>query len=386
MEPLADRLRQRIRNEGPLRFSAFMEAALYDPHEGYYAGEHAVARSGPAGDFVTAPTLSPSYGACLARFCVEAWQRLGRPDPFPLIEVGGGDGSLIRTLLTAWHDEDLERPDKIELTFVDKDPSNLERARHATATKDLCDWVNGAFLDDLPAAIPASSLLLCNELWDNLPVDVYRTDEHGTWHERRVGLDGDDFEWVDRALGDDAWSGREVTDPPILHQVEHPVGTIDWLTSVTERVTGATLLLSIDYGMNALNAFMEPRTEGTLTTFREHEQGDDILADPGTHDITYHVDLTTVGRAAEGMGWSVIGYATQAQFLVALGLADRIAAIAGRVRDEATWAELEAAKQLLLPFGLGERFKVMALAHGLEANETPLPGLDPSRSWDRGPR
>src|SRR4051794_25999276 len=92
---LPDRIRERIRAEGPITFARFMEEALYDPHGGFYSRSSV----GESGDFVTSPHVSPAFGVLMARQLEELWELLDKPDPFWTVEVGAGDGTLAGQIL-----------------------------------------------------------------------------------------------------------------------------------------------------------------------------------------------------------------------------------------------------------------------------------------------
>ncbi|HEX2067001.1 MAG TPA: SAM-dependent methyltransferase, partial [Candidatus Thermoplasmatota archaeon] len=121
---LADRLRQRIEAEGPLPFDGWMEACLYDPQEGYYMRPGRRTGAGADADFATSPTLHPFFGAAVAMEAAAAWDRLGRPRPYPVVEFGGGEGDLARGAL-AWLDQ--SRPDlapHVRWQHVERSPSH----------------------------------------------------------------------------------------------------------------------------------------------------------------------------------------------------------------------------------------------------------------------
>lgn len=384
---LAARLRRTIRDEGPMRFDRFMQAALYDPASGYYTAHRDRPRAGAAGDFITAPTLSPLFGAALARAVADAWDKRGRPARWWLMEAAGGTGALMAPLLDALADEHPEAHAGIEVVLADLDP-----AHRAAAEKVLGDrlpperrHVGDTLVD--PAGRPV--VLLANELLDNLPVRILRR-VGGAWKERRVDVrDDGTFGWSDTDAPQDLVAWADAFDLPVPddHCIEVPVGAHHWLEETTARLGDApALMLLIDYGMTALELFTEPRRAGTLTAFAGHEQSMDVLEDPGTHDITHQVDFTAVARKAGTLGWTPVGYTTQSSFLMDLGLMEDAARLGAEVRDERAFARMEALKQVLLPGGMGERFKVLGLSRDGPPAATPLRGFARRRPLDPRPR
>lgn len=241
------------------RFDAYMERCLYGPG-GFYASTGSAGRS--RGDFITSPEVGPLFGAVLARAIDGWWERLGRPEPFRVFDVGCGPGALLKAVSTAAP----ERP--WELIGVDR----VEAA--------------GADRRELPDDL-SNSVVIANELLDNLPFRI-------------VEQTGDGAAEVFIELGGPGAEAREVlvpvtakTEPPASGWPKTdgwPVGTrapvleeaVEWVTSVLDR--GPSVLCLFDYGLPTTEALAN--RGGWLRTYRDHQRGSDPLAPPGTCDIT----------------------------------------------------------------------------------------------------
>lgn len=346
---LAERLRSRIADEGPLPFETFQAVALYDEAGGFFSSERL--RSTRSGDFLTSPEVSPKFGSTLARFVDAEWRRLGRPAGFTLIEVAAGSGSLLGPLLA-----EVESGPAVWAVEV----SPAARA----ALGELAGISVAAGLDEVPA--PISGVIVANELIDNLPVALaVRT--AGGWEERHVGLGEDGLALVPVPARPDVarWADRYGGKVPEGGMVEVQLEAAAWVERALDKLERGSLLL-IDYGDTAEG--LEPRrTQGTLRTYRSHHLGPDPLAAPGETDITVDVNFTALVDVAERAGAST-EYLRQDDFLTGLGLRAELGRLRHRELELAAGddpmarlrvrSERNEAETLLHPRGLGD-FRVL---------------------------
>ncbi|MBW3583666.1 MAG: SAM-dependent methyltransferase [Euryarchaeota archaeon] len=385
--PLLERIRTEIREEGPMRFDRFMALALYDEAEGYYGGG-AGTRAGTEGDFVTAPTLTPWFGATVARFASAVWERLGKPDAWHIVEAAAGTGALAIPLLERLREEAPAAYGALRYTLVDVDPAHRDAARRGLQTHIEAGHVE--VVETLPKSV-GPTLVLANELLDNLPVRLLRRRAEAWW-ERLVALDDSKeqdvrFVWHEAPAPQDLIDQVESFGIPVPdgQLVEVPVGAEAWLQEITDKTEPPTFLLLVDYGEVARDLLGEPRPEGTLRTYSGHRKDLPVLEYPGSRDITTHVSWTAAARAAERLGWKVHGFATQSAFLRDLGLLQTAAGLAATVQDEAGMASLAALKEILLPGGMGEDVKVLCLERAVP-QDGRLPGFSNVRPVDPRPR
>lgn len=385
-EALARLIRMQIEEDGPIPFDRFMEYALYHPEFGYYTRHDRDVRAGAQGDFITAPTLSPLFGAALARFVAAAWERLGKPLSWWYVEAGAGTGALSRPLLAALKESHGAAAHGMHVALTDQHPGH-----RALAERNLKQVVPEGRLhvsDSLPRLEGRPTVIIANELLDNLPVRLLYHRAEG-WAERCVTIlpDGG-FTWADTPAPETLkeWVASFGVEPPTNHQVEIPVGTRDWLERMTKELDDApSVLLLIDYGEVARDLLSEPRPQGTVMAYERHEQDRDVLREPGNRDVTAHVNWSAVARAARDQGWHEIGYTKQGAFLADLGLLEEAARIGGSVSSESQFAALQAVKEVLLPGGMGESFKVLGVVRGADA-EGSWPGFADRRHVDPPPR
>lgn len=360
---LAGVIRTEIENRGWIGFDRFMSLALYAPGLGYYSTGRA--RFGAGGDYVTAPSLSPLFGRCLARQCAEVLETTGGD----VFELGAGDGALAVQIL-----EELARLDCLPDRYVIFEPSAGLRERQSETVeaglpavcRDRVRWL------EQPPREPFQGVVLANEVVDALPVRCFRLGRDGL-KERGVGTRDRGFGWAHRPA-DAALAGAVErlragarAEWPEGYCSEYLPGLDDWLDSATHALTRG-LVLIIDYGYPRHEYYHPERGEGTLVCHYRHLAHDDPFLFVGLQDITAFVDFTLLAEAADAAGLEVAGYSNQGAFLLSLGLASML--------EESEGGNLELTRQaaearrLVMPGDMGDRFKVMALTRDL-----PLDGL-----------
>ena len=336
---------------GSLPFDQFMALALYAPHGGYYTRSSRQFGAMPASgsDFITAPELSPLFGAALA---IQVRQALLAADVSDVYEFGAGSGALAEQLLDALG-EACQR-------YLIVDLSGTLRERQQTRLQRFGARVS--WLDALPDKM--QGVVVGNEVLDAMPVRLLAFD--GTqWFERQVACadsGNDEFIWRDRPTSlrpprpDLAFAPGTVTE--IHPQAEAFIRT---LADHLER--GAAFF--IDYGFPEAEYYHPQRTGGTLMCHRAHLADTNPLVDVGEKDITSHVNFTGIALAAQEAGLEVIGYTSQARFLLNCGLTDLL--------QGADIRAIAAAQKLITEHEMGELFKVIALGKGL----APYPQFSP---------
>jgi SAM-dependent MidA family methyltransferase len=336
---LSTLLRLRIEEAGGWwPFDRFMAAALYEPGLGYYARDSRQFGRLPSSgsDFVTAPELSPLFGAAFAR---QVAQALDAADARDVYEFGAGSGALAAQLLRS-----LDAG--VRYHIVDLSGALRERQRERLA--DFGDRVR--WHDRLPDAF--TGVILGNEVLDAMPVQLLHWS--GTeWLERGVALEAGGFVWRDRPTAlrpavETGWPPGTVTE--IHPQAEAFVRTL------ADRLQRGAVFL-VDYGFPEHEYYHPQRHGGTLMCHRAHRADGDPLADVGLKDITAHVDFTGIALAAQEAGASVIGYTSQARFLMNCGLLGML--------EGADPATLANAQKLLAEHEMGELFKVLGFARGV---------------------
>lgn len=368
--PLRDVITSRIRAAGPLPFAEYMDLALYHPELGYYA--RAGRRSGRAGDFFTSVDAGPLFGELLAEQFAEM-QRLAADvdasaaETYDLVEAGAGSGRLARNILDHARAALPAFYGALRLTLVERSPA-------ARAAQDATLGPHAGRLARSAAELPASvrGVIFANELLDALPVHSIVMTDAGL---REVYVDNRNGRLVETA---------GPVSPAVAAHVERfgvrlepgwrsevSPAAVDWVTAAARRLERGFLLL-VDYGHAAHELYSPTHAQGTLACYRRHRveaAGDGRAAapwleEPGSRDITAHVDLTAVRTAAEAAGLRTLGELDQTYFL--LGLAGDGAAAADGGGLDPIRRRL-AYKTLLVPGGLGSTLKVMIFGRDVGA-------------------
>jgi SAM-dependent MidA family methyltransferase len=355
---VAERVRERMRAAGGwLDFAEYMDLVLYSPGLGYYSAGST--KFGPAGDFVTAPEVSPLFARCLARACLPwLWQH---PDGV-ILEVGAGSGVLAAGLLTSFARGGLPGV-RYNILEVSADLRERQRATLARLAPEHLSSVS--WLEELPGA-PQHGIVLANEVADALPVSRFMMCDGRVLADGVVEC-GESFTWAPRepsaelrnAVTAITRGGSVLTDG---YRSEVSLRLPGWIASLAAALDAGLLLLG-DYGMSRREYYHRERRSGTLMCHYRHRAHDNPFVYPGLQDITAWVDFTAAAQAGEAAGLQVAGYGTQAHFLLDAGLDVELDAM--RSADTGAGVQMVGdAKKLLMPGEMGERFKIMALTRG----------------------
>ncbi len=343
---------------GWLPFDRYMALALYAPGLGYYSrgSRQFGALPSSGSDFVTAPELSPLFGRCLARQVAQALAACGGTDVW---EFGAGSGALALQLLDALGGA-VRRYHIIDLSGSLRERQRETLAAHAGKVQWHDSW---------PASF--SGVVVGNEVLDAMPVRLLRFDGR-QWLERGVVHEPPPHGSAAPGWGRLAWSDRPTPARPPFDGPFAP-GTVTevhpqaeaFIASLAERLDKGAAFF-IDYGFPEAEYYHPQRTGGTLMCHRAHLADPDPLDSPGEKDITAHVNFTGIAVAAQAAGLDVLGYTSQARFLMNCGIADDLQAADLRTRADA--------QKLLTEHEMGELFKVIGLAKGCgdAFNQAPL--------------
>jgi len=363
---VAEHVRAAIRSAGGLiPFSRYMELALYAPGLGYYSA--GARKFGIAGDFITAPELSPLFSRCLARQCAEVLTALGGG---AILELGAGSGVMAADMLL-----ELQALGHLpeEYLILEVSADLRERQRQTLAAKATALASRVRWLDAVPEEF--LGVILGNEVLDALPVErILKT--HRGYEQYCVEEEGEGFAWASRPVGEQLAATLAAFETTLAkplatgYVTEICLSAAPLVGTLAAALTRGALLL-LDYGYPRAAYYHPERSMGTLMChYRQRAHADPFLY-PGLQDITAHVDFTAVAEAATVSGLELAGYTTQAHFLMALG----IAGMAG--------GDMRAAQQvklLTLPEEMGERFKAIGFSKGLEAGLSGFALRDLSRT------
>ena len=357
-------IEERIHREGPIRFSAYVELALYGPG-GFFTRGGGAGRAGS--DFITSPEVGPLFGVCVARALDREWDRQRRPDPFVVVEAGAGNGRLAREVLRAQP----ECATTLHYVLVERSATLREEQTSRLALEPLADAFGPAArrdpeespepvgglgpivsaLDELPAR-SVDGVIIANELLDNLAFEVVERTAEG-WSEVRVALDPDGqlVELLVPAAPDLASWVEDVV-APIGTRLPVAIEAVEWIVHAAATLHRGAIVL-VDY--MAPWAELVPRDGGWLRTYSAHERGSDPLVEPGAWDITVDVPIEMLYRAARRAGLTITPMTTQAEWLTSLGIEELVE------EGRSAWEQAAAAPDLAAILGRSRASEAGAL-------------------------
>jgi SAM-dependent MidA family methyltransferase len=346
--PLAARIRERIERDGPISFRDFMDAALYDPEEGYYSRGAPI---GEPGDFATSPSISPAFAAALARqFRRETAAFEGRVD---FVEVGSGDGRFLRDFAGALATQDPDFAARVDLAAVEATAEGRRRIAER-------EWARPPRLLAAAGDLAERSIrgwIFSNELFDALPVARLEGSAEGA-RELRVAAEGGRFAWVAAPAPPDLLEPLAAFGIVLApgQRAEVAPGAAE-LYSRLARALDRGALVTFDYGHRA-SVLYHPaaRASGTLAVHASGRRGGDPLDRPGEVDLTAHVNWDLLRRAGEVEGLVTRGVVRQGSYLIRAGIFDFAAG------DREKWR----AYRLVDPEGMGEELSALVQTRGVE--------------------
>lgn len=370
----SDRLREYIAakinaNGGSIHFADYMHHALYAPGLGYYSA--GLQKFGAQGDFLTAPEISSLFSLCLARFIGKILEICGHGD---VLEVGPGSGVMASDMWSHWRTQSTQ-PAHYFLLEVSADLRDRQRARLAAQAPKV--FSRFRWLDDLPRS-GFRGVVVANEVLDAMPVHLFDTKNDAVW-ERHVRTHGDQFVWEKVPISEgpvwervqllmDNWRADDV--PEYQSEINLAMGL--WLARAAPMLDQGVILV-LDYGYTQREYYHSQRTQGTLMCYYKHHSHGNPLIYPGLQDITASIDFTALAGTAVACGLDVLGFTTQAHFLLSAGLGE-LMIHEGDSNEMVRLKRAQEAKKLLMPGEMGELIKVLVLGKNLPED---IPALHP---------
>jgi len=340
---------------GKISFAELMQRALYTPQLGYYSSP--LRKFGKFGDFVTAPEISPLFSQCLARQCQQVLSHLGQG---VILEFGAGSGMMAAELL-----KELQQLDSLPSVYwIVELSADLQQQQYQTLQQHVPELLNQIqWLDKLPEQ-PFAGIILANEVLDAMPVERFRVVD-GQIQQCYV-------EVVDNQLNYQFAPGETELQQAVQalpghfpdgYESEINLALPAWIQALAAMLDTGLILL-IDYGFPQREYYHVQRDQGTLMCHYQHQSHPDPLILLGLQDITAHIDFTAVAQAAVAANLEVAGYTSQANFLLATGLLEKLSSYSPN--DPQFFRLSQQVKLLTLPSEMGELFKAMALTANLD--------------------
>lgn len=349
---LLDKIKHIIALNGPISIAEYMHICMADPEHGYYKTQEVIGRQG---DFITAPEVSQMFGELIGIWCIATWQKLGKPSPFCLAELGPGKGTLIQDLLRAAKNNS-EFMNAAQVVLVETSDA-LQKVQKTKLPNDLVESGKIHWEIDIDQLPKMPVIFIANEFFDVVPFRQYVKKQSG-WHEIGIGLSpGNTLQKT--ALANQIETSRlpaHADDEPEGAVFEHAPAREAIMQTLAEQINkhqGAALI--IDYG-HLVSGFGD-----TFQAMAQHAYADPLVA-PGENDLTSHVDFQPLTAAAQAADLQSVHTATQGDFLLNLGLLERAGSL-GRGKDEADQNRIHSeVERLAAPDQMGTLFKVMAIA------------------------
>jgi len=360
---------------GWISFEEFMRLSLYEPHLGYYESEHVF---GAQGDFVTGADMGPWLGLGFADLVCWAWQQLGSPKDWCLLEQGGGSGRLLKQVIQTLAERDMPMPGIvcIEASRRMQDAQKNLLGETGAKVSMFESWqdlnARGDALLRLPDGKRMPVVMLSNELPDAFPVRCF-VKRGSALVERGVACKEGAFVWqeADQPLEPDALAVDQacIDGWPEGYISEWNPNLKPWQQDVSAWMQQG-IVLTVDYGYAQQEYYRPNRQEGTLMGHRSHEVVNDVLRDmwqyAGAMDLTAHIDFTMLAHIGLACDMRPLVFTTQGAWLAqSPSVQERVQRCAQNPSVE-SMREVSFAKQLLMPFGMGETFKLLVQCKGVE--------------------
>lgn len=341
---LAERLRERIQREGPITFRDWMQAALYDPDEGYYQ-RFDLKRWGREGDYRTSPERSELFASTFAGYFAKLYDQLGRPEDWTIVECGAGDGRFAEGVLRSFA--------AARYVVCDASTDALQRARERL--REFEGRVE--FRSELPQV--ERGVFFSNELFDAFPVHRVTKTREGL-AELYVTAD---LDWTTGALSTEALAEFCETYAPELapgQTIEVNLAIDAWLSQVAAKLSQG-FVITVDYGEESRDLYNNlRRPQGSLRAFSQHGFVDSVLDQPGAYDITSTINWTHVKSVGEKLGFNVVQFSSQDKFLLNEGLLDVLERRLTGIQSERERLSLTSgAREMILPGGMASSFQVL---------------------------
>jgi len=349
-----------INIKGKITFADYMELALYHPEYGYYtSGKEKI---GKRGDYYTNSDVHSVFGELIARQLEQMWRLLGS-NRFTVVEIGAGKGWLCHDILNHIKNEYPEFFEKIDYKIVEISRDLIERQSDTLkGFEEKVSWES--FSEDGFSFSPIEGCFLSNEFVDSLSVhqvivednylkEIYVTTTDGVLCEKIDELSNPELENYFKELNINLKDGQ---------RAEVNLKALDWVKNIS-RCLNRGFVITIDYGHLAEEFYSEERCSGTLMCYFEHTTSENPYERIGNQDITSHVNLSSIIEAGIKSGLSTTGFVRQSNFLIALGILNKMNDAKG------DFSKLLTMKNLFMPGGMGDIFKVLIQHKGVNSPE-----------------
>ena len=353
-------IKDRIKNEGKISFRDFMDMALYYPELGYYTSPKE--KIGGFGDFFTASELDKAFGELLGKQFVEIYEKLN-VKPFQIVEIGAGKGLLAHDILKFLKENYPDVYKNSQYILIEKSPYHIKIQKEILKDFEIVKWVQD-IIDFEDSSI--QGIVFSNELFDSFPVHLIRK-IGGKIYEVFIKInEKDEVEEVLVEAGEDIkrYIKELNINIPEGMQTEINLDAKDYIQKIGKKLKKG-YVITIDYGYPSAELYKYYRMRGTLLCYYKHKYSENFYENVGLQDITSHVNFSALAYYGKIAGLETTGFTDQAHFLTNLGLMDIFAALQEK-GDLESYERLNRLKTLVLPKGMGEKFKVLVQHKNVE--------------------
>lgn len=356
---LVNYIKELINQKGPISFKEFMEIALYHPQHGYYTSQKP--KIGGFGDYFTASELDPIFGQLLAKQFVEIYQAYFINQKISIVEIGSGKGYLLHDVVKTIKDNWPEIFNNINFFSVEK--SSYHRQLQTEILKDVG---NINFLEDISALAKIEGIVYSNELFDAIPTHMVRKKDGKLWEVYITVDENDEVVELEKQPSEEiiSYISELKIDIPEGMTTEINTDAVKLIQEIGIKLEKG-FVFSIDYGYPSAELYKPYRSRGTLICYYKHTYNENYYQNIGMQDITSHVNFSALAHYGKKSGLDVVGFTDQAHFLINLGLAEEL----NRLYENGDYKSYERAnrlKTLVLPKGMGEKFKILIQAKGID--------------------
>jgi SAM-dependent MidA family methyltransferase len=354
MNPLEQKIIQKIHKNGPVTFETYMEMALYEPGLGYYASEST--EIGRAGDFYTSQHLHPAFGALIAKQIEEMWEIMGSPSDFHIIEFGAGAGLMCLDIMNYLCNKQIYH----SLSYVIIEKSIFVEQKQKKLLEIYRDKIR--WISSIRELREIRGCVLSNELLDAFPVHLIEMQDE--LNELYVAFDNSNFHEIKGSpstVALEEYLNEFSIELPYGYRTEINLRIKDWLYNISEALSEG-FILTIDYGYPTQDYYSEERNLGTLLCYFKHQFSENPYINIGNQDMTAHVNFSSVSKWGEDLGFKTLGFCQQGIFLISLGIDEIIQELHENSKDYLF--EVAKIKRLIFPGTIGETHKVMVQYKG----------------------
>ena len=354
-------IKDRIEKKGSISFRDFMDMALYYPELGYYTSPKV--KIGGYGDFYTASELDRSFGELLANQFIQIYNEKVSERPFQIVELGAGKGYLAYDILNYLKNRFPEIFKNLQYIIIEKSPYHIEVQREILKEFNNVKWVQD-IIDFEDESI--NGVIFSNELFDSFPVHLIRK-INGKIYEVYLTLEnGEDVKEILKEPKEDIirYLKELNINIPEGMQTEINLDAKDYIQKIGKKLNKG-YVITIDYGYPSSELYKPYRMRGTLLCYHKHKYSENFYENVGLQDITSHVNFSALKYYGKIGGLEFLGFTDQAHFLINLGLLNILNELQQK-DDYESYERINRLKSLVLPKGMGEKFKVLVQYKNIE--------------------